>query len=82
MEGGSKDTVIPSMAGLTSDGVNAPEIRCRPSSMTSVNISDGNKRSQPASMNAVICKGRGCRYSRLDGTRARVKGQGTGAVDS
>ena len=54
MEGGSKDLVIPSMAGLISDGENAPKIRCRPSSMTSANISDGNKRSQPACMNAVI----------------------------
>ena len=48
------DPGIPSMAGLISDGETAPEIRCRPSSMTSANISDGNKRSQPACMNAVI----------------------------
>ena len=54
MEGGSKDPVIPSMAGLISDAENAREIRCRPSSMTSANLCDGNKRSQPACMNAVI----------------------------
>ena len=29
-----------------------------------------------------LCKGRGRRYSRLDGTRERVNGQGTRAVDS
>ena len=54
MEGGSKDPVILCMAGYISDGETAPEIHCRPSSMTSVNISDGNKRLQPACMNAVI----------------------------
>ena len=54
MEGGSKDPVIPSMTGHISDRETTPEIRCRPSSMTSANISDGNKRSHPACMKAVI----------------------------
>ena len=54
IEGGSKDPTIPSMAGNISDGETAPELRGRPSSMTSANISDGNKRSHPACMKAVI----------------------------
>ena len=54
MEGGSKDPIIPSMTGNISDGETAPEICCRPSSMTSANISDGNKCSHPACMKAVI----------------------------
>ena len=44
MEGGSKDPVIPSMTVNIFDGETAPEIRSRPSSMISANISDGNKR--------------------------------------
>ena len=54
------------MAGHISNGENAPEIRCRPSSMTRANISDGNKRSQPACMNAVI-------KHTLDGRRLRIR---------
>ena len=42
------------MRGLISDGETVPEIRCRPSSMMSANISDGNKRTHPPGMNAVI----------------------------
>ena len=58
------------MHGLISDRENAPEIRCRPSSMTSANISDGNKRSHPAGMNAVI-------MHLLDGRRPQIRGSST-----
>ena len=54
MEDGSKDPIIPSMVGHISDGDTASEIRCTPSSMKSTNIGDGNKRSHPACMKAVI----------------------------
>ena len=54
MEGGSKDPVVPSMIGHISDAETTPEICCRPGSMTSFNISDGNKHSHPACMKAVI----------------------------
>ena len=66
MEGGSKDPVIPSMTWNISDGETAPEIRCRPSSMTSANIRDGNKRSHPAYMKAVI-------KHTLDGRRLGIR---------
>ena len=62
--------IIPGMYGLISDGETAPEIRCRPSSMTSANISDGNKRSHPAGMNAVI-------MHLLDGRRPQIRGSAT-----
>ena len=62
--------VIPSMHGLISNGETAPEIRCRPRSMTSANISDGNKHSHPAGMNAVITH-------LLDGRRPRKRGPAT-----
>ena len=62
--------VIPGMHGLMSDGETAPEIRCRPTSMTSANISDGNKRSHPAGMNAVI-------MHLLDGRRPQIRGSAT-----
>ena len=42
------------MAGHISDGETAPEIPCRPRSMTSAIISEGNKRSHPVCMNTVI----------------------------
>ena len=58
------------MSGLTSDGENAPEIHCRPSSMTSANISDGNKHSHPAGMNAVI-------MHLVDGRRPQIRGSAT-----
>ena len=54
MEDGTKDPVIPSIIGHISDRESAPEIRCGPRSITSVNISDGNKHSHPACKNAVI----------------------------
>ena len=62
--------VIPGIHGLISDRENAPEIRCRPSSMTSANISDGNKRSHPAGINAVI-------IHLLDGRRPQISGSAT-----
>ena len=62
--------VIPGMHGLISDGENAPDIRCRPSSMTNANISDGNKRSHPAGMNAVI-------MHLLDGRRPQIRESAT-----
>ena len=62
--------VIPGMHGYLSDWETAPEIRCRPSSMTSVNISDGNNRSHPAGMNAVI-------MHLLDGRRSQIRGSAT-----
>ena len=62
--------VIPGMHGHTSDGETAPEIRCRPSSMTSANISDGNKRSHPAGMNAVI-------MHLLNDRRPQIRGSAT-----
>ena len=46
--------VIPGMYGLKSDGETEPEIHCRPSSMMSVNISDGNQHAHSAGMNAVM----------------------------
>ena len=55
---------------LISDGETAPEIHCRPSSLTSANISDGNKRSHPASMNAVI-------MHLLDGWRPQMRESAT-----
>ena len=58
------------MHGLISDVETAPEIRCRPSSMTSANISDGNKHSHPAGMNAVI-------MHLLDGRRPQIRGSAT-----
>ena len=58
------------MSGHISDGETAPEIRCSPSSMTSANISDGNKRSHPAGMNAVI-------MHLLDGRRPQIRGSAT-----
>ena len=58
------------MSGLISDAETAPEIRSRPSSMTSANISDGNKRSHPAGMNAVI-------MHLLDGRQAQIRGSAT-----
>ena len=66
MEGGSKDPVIPSVTGHMSDEETAPEIRCRPSSMTSANISDGNKRSHHVYINAVITHN-------LDGRRLNIR---------
>ena len=62
--------VIPSMRGLISDGETAPEIRCRPSSMTSPNISDGNKRLHPVGMNAVS-------IHLQDGRRPQIRGSAT-----
>ena len=62
--------VIPGMHGLISDGETAPKIRCRPTSMTSANISDGNKRSHPAGMNTVI-------MHLLDGRRPEIRGTAT-----
>ena len=59
--------VIPGIHGHISDGETVPEIRCRPSSMTSANISDGNKRSHPAGMNAVI-------MHLLDGRQPQIRG--------
>ena len=58
------------MSRLISDGETAPEIGCRPSSMTSANISDGNKRSHPLGMNAVI-------MHLLDGRRPQIRGSAT-----
>ena len=58
------------MHGLISDGENTPEIRCRPSSMTSANICGGNKRSHPAGRNAVI-------MHLLDGQRPQIRGPAT-----
>ena len=58
------------MGGLISDGVTAPEIHCRPSSMTRANISDGNKHSHPTGMNAVI-------MHLLDGRRPQIRGSAT-----
>ena len=58
------------MGGLISDGETAPEIRCRPRSMTSANISDDNKRSHPAGMNAVM-------MHLLDGRRPLIRGSAT-----
>ena len=58
------------MTGIISIGKTAPDIRCRPSSMTSANISDGNKRSHPAGMNAVI-------MHLLDGRRPQIRGSAT-----
>ena len=55
------------MAGIISIGEIAPDIPCRPSSMTSANISDSNKRSHPAGMNAVI-------MHLLDGRRPQIRG--------
>ena len=55
------------MGGLISDGETAPETRCRPSSMMSTNISDGNKRSHPAGINAVI-------MHLLDSRRPQIRG--------
>ena len=62
--------VIPGMHGHISDGETAPEIRCKPSFMTSANISDGNKRSHPAGMNAVI-------MHLQDGRRPQIRGPAT-----
>ena len=70
MEDGRKDPVKPSMTGHISDGETTPEIRCRPSSMTNANICDGNKRSHPARMKAVIKHILGGR--RLGRTRASI----------
>ena len=58
------------MGGLTSDGETSPEIRCRPSSMTSDNISDSNQCSHPAGINAVI-------MHLLDGRRSQNRGSAT-----
>ena len=58
------------MHGLTSDGETAPEIRCRPSSMMSANISDGNKYTHPVGMNAVI-------MHLLDSRRPQIRGSAT-----
>ena len=58
------------MAGIISIGEIAPDIPCRPSSMTSANISDSNKRSHPAGMNAVI-------MHLLDGRRRQIRGPAT-----
>ena len=58
------------MNGLISDGETAPEICCRHSSMTSANISNGNKRSHPAGMNTVI-------MHLLDGRRPQIRGSAT-----
>ena len=73
MEGGSRIHVIPGMHGLISDGETAPEIRCRPTSMTSANISDGNKCSHPAGMNSVI-------IHLLDGRRPQIRGPATSDI--
>ena len=58
------------MAGIILIGETAPDIRCRTSSMTSANISDGNKRSHPAGMNAVI-------IHLQDGRRPQIRGSAT-----
>ena len=44
---------MPGMHGHISDGETATEIHCGISSMTSANISDGNKRSHPTGMKNV-----------------------------
>ena len=62
--------VIPGMHGNISDGENASEIRCRPSSMTSANLSDGNKHSHPIGMNAII-------MHLLNGRRPQIRGSAT-----
>ena len=64
---------IPSMHGLISDREIAPEIRCRPSSMMSPNISDGNMRSHPAGMNAVS-------IHLQDGRRTLLRGSATSST--
>ena len=61
------------MSGLKSDGESAPKIRYGPSSMTSANISDGNKCSHPAGMNAVI-------MHLLDGRRPQIRGSATSDI--
>ena len=58
------------MSGLISDGETAPEIRCRPSSMTSANISDGNKRTHHGGMYDII-------MHRLDGRQPQICGSTT-----
>ena len=67
MEGGSKDPCHTWYAWAHIRWENIPEIRCRPSSMTSGNISDGNKRSHPTGMNAII-------MHLLDGRRPQIRG--------
>ena len=58
------------MSGLISDSETVPEIRCRPCSMMGANISDGNKCSHPAGMNAII-------MHLLDGRRPQIRGSAT-----
>ena len=58
------------MSGIISIGETAPDIRRRTSSMTSAVISDGNMRSYPAGMNAVI-------MHLLDGRRPKITGSAT-----
>ena len=58
------------MAGIIFIRETASDISCRPSSMMSANISDGNLHSHPAGMNAVI-------IDLLDGRRPQIRGPAT-----
>ena len=62
--------VIPIIHGLISDRETIPKILRRSSSMPRANISDGNQRSHPAGMNAVI-------MHLLDGRRPQIRGSAT-----